>query len=245
MSRFCLRKAAVRVLSSSAPSKSTRSRSLTTFSSFQSRISLVRTFQSPLQRRWASGDETQAEPAADRETEAQHGDNSITASSGDNTAASQSAGSEHIQSSEHGDNATIAEAVKSAANTATTKVSDAAGQIATAASSAVGSASDASEAPSAEPTTTTLYVGNLFFDVKEQDLEKEFSKAGQVVKTKIIYDQRGLSKGYVLSRFTSPIMVLGRLIKITPDSATSISRPWKRPIGLSPCLTCRITKVVV
>jgi len=44
----------------------------------------------------------------------------------------------------------------------------------------------------------TLYIGNLFFDVKEHDLEKEFSKAGRVVKTKIIYDQRGLSKGYVI-----------------------------------------------
>lgn len=43
----------------------------------------------------------------------------------------------------------------------------------------------------------TLYVGNLFFDVRGEDLKKEFERAGPVVSTKIIMDQRGLSKGFV------------------------------------------------
>lgn len=135
---------------------------------------------------------------------AQHGDNSIAASSGANAAEPQSAESEHIESSEHGDNATVAGAVRSAANTASTRVSGAAGQVAAAASHAVGS--DYSLAPETE-RTKTVYVGNLFFDVKETDLEREFGKAGNVLKTKIIYDQRGLSKGYVPQGYYSAIFL--------------------------------------
>ncbi len=195
--RFCLRKAAFRVLSSSASSISTRSRPITTLTSFQSRICSPRTSQLVFQRRWASGDETQFEPTADRETEAQHGDNSIAVSSRADTTASHSAGDQQIKSSEHGDNASVTQAIKSAANTASTKVSDAAGQAAAAVSSAVGSTSTATGS-AAPDVSKTLYVGNLFFDVKEHDLEKEFSKAGRVLKAKIIYDQRGLSKGYVV-----------------------------------------------
>lgn len=195
--RLCLRNAAFRVLSSSASSISTRSRPITTLTSFQSRICSPRTSQLVFQKRWASGDDTQFEATADRETEAQHGDNSIAASSEANTTASHNAGGERIESSEHGDNASVTEAIKSAANTASTKVSDAAGQVAAAASSVVGSTSATSGSPIQE-VSKTLYVGNLFFDVKDHDLEKEFSKAGTIVKTRIIHDQRGLSKGYVI-----------------------------------------------
>ena len=60
----------------------------------------------------------------------------------------------------------------------------------------MGTASSREPAPaSAETAPKTLYVGNLFFDVKEEDLKREFAKAGNVVNVKIIYDQRGLSKG--------------------------------------------------
>jgi nucleolin len=44
-----------------------------------------------------------------------------------------------------------------------------------------------------------LYVGNLFFDVTEEDLKREFSRFGHVEKVTMIYDGRGLSKGYVNS----------------------------------------------
>jgi nucleolin len=50
----------------------------------------------------------------------------------------------------------------------------------------------------AEPEMSlTVYVGNLFFDVRGEDLKKEFERAGPVASTKIIVDQRGLSKGFV------------------------------------------------
>lgn len=41
----------------------------------------------------------------------------------------------------------------------------------------------------------TIFVGNLFFDVAENDLEKEFTRFGRLKNVKIIRDSRGLSKG--------------------------------------------------
>lgn len=41
----------------------------------------------------------------------------------------------------------------------------------------------------------TIHVGNLFFDVTENDLAKEFSRFGEIQNTRLIRDARGLSKG--------------------------------------------------
>ena len=43
----------------------------------------------------------------------------------------------------------------------------------------------------------TLYVGNLFFDVTENDLTKEFSRFGTLKGVRLLRDSRGLSKGSV------------------------------------------------
>lgn len=214
MARYCLRKAALRVFSFQSTSIHARSRPLSTLSAFNSRHVVSRTISSPLQRRWASEDATQSEPVADRETEAQHGDNSIAKSS-------EASKSEDfpIESSDAGDSASVTEAVTSAANPATYKAAEGAAESggagnsatyhvteATAAQAASTAASNITGAPLNETSSGTrpqkevtpcLYVGNLFFDVKEPDLKREFSKAGNVLSTKIIYDQRGLSKGWV------------------------------------------------
>lgn len=42
---------------------------------------------------------------------------------------------------------------------------------------------------------TTLYIGNLFFDVTAEDLRKQFEKFGAVENAMIVHDARGLSKG--------------------------------------------------
>jgi hypothetical protein len=42
---------------------------------------------------------------------------------------------------------------------------------------------------------TTLYVGNLFFDVTAEDLRKQFETFGAVENALIVHDARGLSKG--------------------------------------------------
>ena len=93
----------------------------------------------------------------------------------------------------------IADSAKSAASAVADQASNAASQVAAAASSAVGTASSeisSSAQGEGSTATKTVYVGNLFFDVKEDDLRKEFAKAGKVKSSKIIHDQRGLSKGY-------------------------------------------------
>lgn len=46
---------------------------------------------------------------------------------------------------------------------------------------------------------STIYIGNLFFDVTENDLAKELSRFGTITKCRLIRDSRGLSKGYVLA----------------------------------------------
>jgi RNA recognition motif-containing protein len=46
-----------------------------------------------------------------------------------------------------------------------------------------------------------VYVGNLFFSVREQDIEREMSRVGKVEDVKIIYDARGLSKGFAFVQF--------------------------------------------
>lgn len=48
-----------------------------------------------------------------------------------------------------------------------------------------------------EPATPkpSIYVGNLFFDVTDNDLSKEFSRFGTIKSVRLIKDVRGLSKG--------------------------------------------------
>lgn len=43
--------------------------------------------------------------------------------------------------------------------------------------------------------STSLYIGNLYFEVSESALREELSRYGELVSAKIIYDGRGLSKG--------------------------------------------------
>ncbi|KAK7521670.1 RNA binding domain-containing protein [Phyllosticta citriasiana] len=61
------------------------------------------------------------------------------------------------------------------------------------AAEATDAASASSEAP---PPSQTIYVGNLFFQTKEDDLLSEFSKYGKVNEVRIIRNPRGLSKGF-------------------------------------------------
>lgn len=42
---------------------------------------------------------------------------------------------------------------------------------------------------------TTLYIGNLFYDVTAEDLRKKFETFGVVENALIVHDTRGLSKG--------------------------------------------------
>ncbi|KAG9188434.1 hypothetical protein G6011_02357 [Alternaria panax] len=50
------------------------------------------------------------------------------------------------------------------------------------------------------PRNTTpnnmLYIGNLYYEVTAEQLKRVFSKFGEVESTKIVYDNRGLSRGF-------------------------------------------------
>ena len=162
-------------------------------------------------RHYADEPTSQSEPEASGATEAEHGENSI-ASSADSGADANDANAstpiEHAEE-EHAEERTPESKVDSAADSvksATQSVTDSVTGAAQGLSSAAGFGSQKSEADTAPPSedvSTTVYVGNLFFDVKAEDLEKEFAKAGPVDSAKIIMDARGLSKGFVF--FLDPV----------------------------------------
>ena len=61
--------------------------------------------------------------------------------------------------------------------------------------------SNDSSAPA--PPTKILYIGNLFFEVTAPQLEAEFSKYGEVSNSRVVTDNRGLSKGFAYIEFAT------------------------------------------
>ncbi|KAL9081259.1 MAG: hypothetical protein Q9159_007379 [Coniocarpon cinnabarinum] len=81
---------------------------------------------------------------------------------------------------------------------------------------AASAASQAAPAPSTQSTpirpegnttrpnaSKNLYVGNLYFEVTQNTLRQEFTKFGEVTNAKIVYDGRGLSKGFGYIEFAT------------------------------------------
>lgn len=161
-----------------------------------------------IQRRFAS-EITQSEPEADGATEAQHGDNSIATASqvsdvGPVTSEEESAASlfkeddasaSKDQSTPQEGRGAISEAAASVAGTA-----GAVGEMLGRPARSIGSLDSRGSRIEPEPSKT-VYVGNLFFDVRAEDLEQHFESAGPIISAKIINDARGLSKGFVSSYF--------------------------------------------
>ncbi|KAK6342806.1 hypothetical protein TWF718_008193 [Orbilia javanica] len=46
------------------------------------------------------------------------------------------------------------------------------------------------------PPTKRVYVGNISYGIRGEDLEREFGEFGKVLSAKVVYDPRGLSKGF-------------------------------------------------
>ncbi|KAL8668987.1 MAG: hypothetical protein Q9168_006409, partial [Polycauliona sp. 1 TL-2023] len=151
-----------------------------------------------LQRRFASSGEeaqTQSEPVADG-AEAQHGDNSIAASS--TGAESENAMHEGRGSSAQQDHSTLGEIAESAADKAKETASSAFDAIAgSGASSEMGGRPYEGRGMNRNdaPPSSSVYIGNLFFDVREDDLRKKFEECGTIENVKLVMDNRGLSKG--------------------------------------------------
>jgi len=47
------------------------------------------------------------------------------------------------------------------------------------------------------PPSKKLYVGNVFFDIKDSDLRQEFEAFGPIESCRISVDYKGFSKGWV------------------------------------------------
>lgn len=149
----------------------------------------------------------------------------------------------------------MTESVSNAARNAAESVKDtaeslgAAAGFASSAGNDVGGARQENAASKDGETSTTVYVGNLFFDVRGEDLRKEFERAGPVVNTKIIMDQRGLSKGYVfLSHLCTRISPTSRDIDVLTVISTDLVTLSLRLLRLQPkplnSTTFKISKAV-
>ncbi|KGY15820.1 hypothetical protein PABG_11055 [Paracoccidioides brasiliensis Pb03] len=56
--------------------------------------------------------------------------------------------------------------------------------------------------PEVKPNET-IYIGNLFFEVTADDLKRDLSKFGNILAVRIVYDSRGMSRGFAYVQFDS------------------------------------------
>lgn len=183
---FSLRQAAVRVLSSRASSVVARPRTFTSAAYVTSKPSpIVSSIQ--LQRRWASNETSQHKQDQEQDqvpiselqpTPQAEVENAIHE---DNAAAEAASGLAQAANADNG-----ADSFRDNFNRR-------------------GDSGSGSARPLREPATpkSTVYVGNLFFDVTEHDLAKEFGKFGNIESARLIRDARGLSKGFGYIKYGS------------------------------------------
>lgn len=93
------------------------------------------------------------------------------------------------------------EKVQEAASEVSEQAQSAASSMARATRNTARSARDAvdSRNPFTEgvtPPSKILYIGNLFFEVTAPQLEAEFGQYGEIVNSRVVTDNRGLSKGF-------------------------------------------------
>lgn len=202
--RFCLRRAAARALSNpSAALCFQKPRSITTLTSSSLRT-LRPVFALPSQRRFASDVPSERHPALEDEpaepqaTSAEPFDISEVQPTDGRDGPQQ----ESTSASEQYD-AEVVKSAEAAAEQAALPTSGNQQAFSAARDQRSGETFDSGPATGGFATRAqaptqpgkNLYIGNLFFDVTEEDLRREFSKHGTVSSTKIIYDSRGLSKG--------------------------------------------------
>lgn len=187
--RYLLRRAALRAVSAS-PSTTVVASKPRTFTSLTSN-----TFR-PRQQQWLVAHQRRfnSDDAA-RPTEENTTDETVTESRSE---------SEQAAAEENSTSSSAYDAASSAAETVAEKTQQA-GAAALESAAGLGNAAAAAFGggrqfkPSSEDSNKTLYVGNLFFQTSDDQLRQEFARFGNIVKTTIIRDPAGLSRGYVLS----------------------------------------------
>ncbi|KIW20100.1 hypothetical protein PV08_00675 [Exophiala spinifera] len=205
MTRFALRRCASRVLSSRPSTLVSASRTYSSISASPFRTSRqIPSFQS--QRRWASTEGEQAAVSTEQPPRAAEPANATEATEEALPAAetnerltseTRAASSDDAPAAAETANAT--EATEEALPAAETNETLSAKPSANAASSGVSGVG----VDGLFERKKTLYIGNLFFDVTEADLVKEFARFGPVAKCKVVRDARGLSKGFAYVDFST------------------------------------------
>jgi nucleolin len=195
-----LRRTALRLLSSPPTSLLSKPRSISTVTPSALRYPRQPT-QIAFQRRWATseaeakkGDEntpiSELQPTPQEEVEnAIHSDNAA------EPAESATSQSPHASSGEQSVDSATKTASETAASAAST-VKEVA-QSATSALTGSEQRQDQGQRRSGQigEPKPTIYIGNLFFDVTENDLVKELARFGTILKCRLMRDSRGLSKG--------------------------------------------------
>ncbi|KIX01735.1 uncharacterized protein Z518_09461 [Rhinocladiella mackenziei CBS 650.93] len=195
---FALRRCASRFLSSRPPVLAAPSRTYTSFSTPSIRIAPRSSLlQTP--RRWAS-----TEPEKGPQVPISESPSAEPAPAAAESTNTTEAAKEALPAAET--NGSIVDERRNAAPEA----APAAEQVSY--TTPAGNAASAQGTPSSQPPQSwdgaferkpTLYVGNLFFDVTETDLIKEFARFGTVLNCRVIRDSRGLSKGFAYVDFSA------------------------------------------
>ncbi|OCK93471.1 uncharacterized protein K441DRAFT_661329 [Cenococcum geophilum 1.58] len=184
---YLLRRTALRALSIPSTSFIAKPRSIATYTPASFKQRQQQWIVSSFQRRFASDEATKTEEqVANAVSESTQAESSSIPASAD--AEEQS---------------TIAPAISSAAETVEKRAADTF-DTATQTTEAADGAANSTFAferhsktfDSANAPNTTLYIGNLFFEVTDDQLKKVFSRFGAVTKSSIVYDNRGLSRGF-------------------------------------------------
>lgn len=208
---FPLRYAAARLLTSRSISIAARPRTITTITSAQIRQPR---FIAPLQiqRRWATNEAeakkeeddapiSQIQPTPQEEVE-----NAIQAEQSTTIGTEAPAIAETANATEATEEATSTSAESQSVQEAVDAPQPLQGARDAAAQLTQGfQSSEGSQRPYREPPTprSSVYVGNLFFDVTESDLKKAFDSFGTIGDCRLIRDARGLSKGFGYVTFAS------------------------------------------
>jgi nucleolin len=196
-----LRRTALRFLSSPSSSVLSKPRSITTATPLALRIPRQST-QIAFQRRWATNEAevkkvdenapiSELQPTPQEEVE-----NAINS---DNAAEPTEHAAAQNSQPPSGEQSAVDSAIKATTETvanATSTVTEAAESVrsAIAGSEQRQDRGERRTGQIGEPKPT-IYIGNLFFDVTENDLVKELARFGTIVKCRLMRDSRGLSKG--------------------------------------------------
>ena len=196
-----LRRTALRLFSLPPTSFLPKPRSITTITPSALRIPRQPT-QTAFQRRWATGEAeaknedanppiSELQPTPQEEVEnAIHSDNA--------TEPAEPATSQDSQALS-GEQSAVDSAIKAATETAASAASTFSEAAQSATSALTGSEprqdQDRSRTGQIGSPKPTIYIGNLFFDVTENDLVKELARFGTILKCRLMRDSRGLSKG--------------------------------------------------